>query len=66
MQTAPISDGVLPGTIRQLVLEYDLIINLFFFAAIFSSITKELCPCVEILVEFMLFTVDYSSTICLM
>ncbi|KAL5169632.1 hypothetical protein HKD37_11G031494 [Glycine soja] len=27
VQTAPISDGVLPGTIRQLVLQYDLIIN---------------------------------------
>lgn len=28
VQTAPISDGVLPGIIRQLVLEYGLVINL--------------------------------------
>ena len=43
VQTAPISDGVLPGTIRQLVLEYDLIINVIFCCYIFFD-HKEIVP----------------------
>ncbi|RDY07727.1 hypothetical protein CR513_08122, partial [Mucuna pruriens] len=43
VQTAPISDGVLPGTIRELVLEYDLIINLTSSCYIFFN-HKETAP----------------------